>query len=291
MTKRQHPNKHHASIITYWRSVMAVLCCAVITTLSSCAVEQDKTSNGDWISLFNGKNLEGWKVKITGHELNDNYGNTFRVENGILKVSYDQYDKFDGKFGHLFFEDKFSHYILRLQYRFVGDQTPGGPGWAFRNSGIMLHCQSPESMAKDQSFPVSIEAQLLGGNGKDERSTGNLCTPGTHIVMDGQLVTNHCISSSSKTYHGDQWVTMEAEVHGDSVIRHIINGQVVLEYERPQLDEKDADARKLIVDGKTLLHEGYISLQAESHPVEFRKVEILPLTPGEHNPRSVPGGR
>lgn len=278
MTKRQHPNKFSPSIITYSYSVLAVLCCVLITTLSSCAAEQDSTSKSNWISLFNGKNLDGWKVKITGHELNDNYGNTFRVENGILKVSYDQYDKFDGKFGHLFFEDKFSHYILRLQYRFVGDQTPGGPGWAFRNSGIMLHCQSPESMTKDQSFPVSIEVQLLGGNGKDERSTGNLCTPGTHIVMDGQLVTNHCISSRSKTYHGDQWVTMEVEVHGDSVIRHSINGQVVLEYERPQLDEKDADARKLIVNGEKMLHEGYISLQAESHPVEFRKVEILPLT-------------
>ncbi len=278
MTKRQHPNKFLPSIITYSYSVLAVLCCVLITTLSSCAAEQDSTSKSNRISLFNGKNLDGWKVKITGHELNDNYGNTFRVENGILKVSYDQYDKFDGKFGHLFFEDKFSHYILRLQYRFVGDQTPGGPGWAFRNSGIMLHCQSPESMAKDQSFPVSIEAQLLGGNGKDERSTGNVCTPGTHIVMDSQLVTSHCISSSSKTYHGDQWVTMEVEVNGNSIIRHIVNGQVVLEYERPQLDENDPDARKLIVNGEKMLHEGYISLQAESHPVEFRKVEILPLT-------------
>jgi hypothetical protein len=290
MTKRQHSTKHLYLIMVYSHIALAILCCAMITTLSSCAVKQDSASKSNWITLFNGKNLEGWKVKITGHELNDNYGNTFRVENGILKVSYDQYDKFDGKFGHLFFEEKFSHYALRLQYRFVGDQTPGGPGWAFRNSGIMLHCQSPESMTKDQDFPVSIEAQLLGGNGKDERSTGNLCTPGTHIVMDGQLVTTHCISSDSETYHGDQWVTMEVEVHGDSVIRHSINGQVVLEYERPQLDENDADARKLIVNGEKLLGEGYISLQAESHPVEFRKVEIHPLTPGEHISRPVVEG-
>jgi hypothetical protein len=240
-------------------------------------VEQDNADGNRWISLFNGKNLDGWKVKITGHELNDNYGNTFRVENGILKVSYDQYDKFGGKFGHLFYEDTFSRYILRLEYRFVGDQTPGGPGWAFRNSGIMIHGQSPESMTKDQSFPVSIEVQLLGGNGTDERSTGNLCTPGTHVVMDGELVTRHCIGSRSKTYHGDEWVTMEVEVHGNSSIKHIVNGQVVLEYEMPQLDEKDADARKLIAGEDKMLHEGSISLQAESHPVEFRKVEILPL--------------
>ena len=129
---------------------------------------------------------------------------------------------FEGKFGHIFYKDKFSHYILRVEYRFVGDQTPGGPGWAFRNSGIMIHSQSPESMTRGQRFPVSVEVQLLGGNGRDERSTGNVCTPGTHIVMDGELVTRHCIRSRSKTYHGDQWVTMEVEVHGNSIIKHIV---------------------------------------------------------------------
>jgi hypothetical protein len=245
--------------------------------ICGCVAEQGGAGKSRLINLFNGKDLQGWKVKITGHELNDNYGNTFRVEDGILKVSYDRYDKFEGKFGHIFYKDKFSHYILRLEYRFTGEQTPGGPGWAFRNSGIMLHCQSPESMTRDQSFPVSIEVQLLGGSGSGERSTGNLCTPGTNIVMDGKLVTTHCISSSSKTYHGDQWVTMEVEVHGNSVIKHIVDGQTVLEYEKPQLDENDGDARKLIENDDKMLHEGYISLQAESHPVVFRKVEILPL--------------
>ncbi len=242
-----------------------------------CAEGEHKKRNDGWVSLFNGKDLEGWKVKIAGHELNDNYKNTFRVENGILKVCYDQYDRFDGKFGHLFYKDKFSHYILRVEYRFVGEQTPGGPEWAFRNSGIMIHSQSPESMSKDQSFPVSIEVQLLGGNGKDERSTGNLCTPGTHVVMDGKLITPHVTNSRSKTYHGDQWVTITVEVRGNSKIKHIVNGETVLEYEKPQLDENDPDGKKLIKNGDKMLHEGYICLQAESHPVEFRKVEILPL--------------
>lgn len=248
-----------------------------MSTPCGCAVQQGKSSKGRWIKLFNGKNLKGWKVKIAGHKLNDNYGNTFRVEDGILKVRYDEYEKFGGKFGHLFYKDKFSDYILRVEYRFVGEQSPGGPGWAFRNSGIMLHCQSPESMGKDQSFPVSVEVQLLGGNGRDKRSTANVCTSGTHIVMDGKLDTRHCISSASKTYHGDQWVTTEVEVHGNSIIKHMVNGQVVLEYEKPQLDEKDGDARKLIKNGDKMLSEGYISLQAESHPVEFRKVELLRL--------------
>jgi len=274
MTGNRLFNKHLSLCFKQWRGV---LCLAVIGIICGCSAEQGRSGKSRLIRLFNGKDLRGWKVKITGHDLNDNYGDTFRVEDGILKVCYDQYDKFDGKFGHIFYKDKFSHYILRLEYRFTGEQTPGGPGWAFRNSGIMLHCQSPESMTKDQSFPVSIEVQLLGGNGRDERSTGNLCTPGTHVVMDGKLVTTHCISSGSKTYHGDQWVTAEVEVHGNSVIRHIIDGQTVLEYEKPQLDENDGDSRKLIKDGDKMLGEGYISLQAESHPVEFRKVEILPL--------------
>jgi hypothetical protein len=245
---------------------------AVIVFLlsASCAVKQEDR----WVSLFNGKNLEGWRVKIAGHELDENYGNTFRVENGLLKVSYDQYGAFNGEFGHLFYKDRFSHYILRVEYRFVGEQVAGGPDWALRNSGVMLHCQSPESMAKEQSFPVSIEAQFLGGNGTDERPTGNLCTPGTHVVMAGELVTQHCINSRSKTYHGDQWVTMQVEVQGDSLIKHLVNGEFVLEYEKPQLDESDPDAQKLLVNGEKSLREGYIALQAESHPIEFRKVEI-----------------
>ena len=273
MMNKQLLNKQLFLYLKHKQAVLWIFCIILGNALCGCAVQRDN----HWISLFNGKDLEGWKVKITGYELDDNYGNTFRVEDGVLKVSYDRYDKFNGEFGHLFYEDKFSHYLLRLEYRFLGEQTPGGPGWAFRNSGIMVHSQTPESMTKDQSFPVSIEVQLLGGNGRDERSTGNLCTPGTNIVMEGKLVTTHCISSRSKTYHGDQWVKMEVEVHGNSVIRHIVDGQIVMEYERPQLDENDGDAKKLIKNDNKMLHEGYISLQAESHPVEFRNIEIRVL--------------
>jgi Domain of Unknown Function (DUF1080) len=247
------------------------------------AKDASKESKGTWISLFNGKNLDGWKVKIAGHELNDNYKNTFRVEGGLLKVSYDQYDRFEGEFGHLFYKDKFSHYKIRVEYRFVGKQIAGAPEWALLNSGIMIHCQSPESMARDQKFPVSIEAQLLGDDGTGKRTTGNVCTPGTLIVMGGKLITEHCVITSSKTYPANQWVTMEVEVHGDSSIKHIVNGEVVSEYEKPQLDETDPDARRLITGDNKMLHEGYISLQAETHPIEFRKVELLVLEPQAKN--------
>jgi hypothetical protein len=232
---------------------------------------------GEWEPLFNGKNLDGWTPKIRGSAAGENFGDTFRVEDGILKVSYDKYPEFGTRYGHLFYKEKFSHYVLRVEYRFVGEQAKGGPGWALRNSGVMFHAQSPESMGKDQDFPVSIEAQFLGGAETGERPTNNLCTPGTNVVLGGKLFTPHCTNSKSKTYRGDRWVSAEIEVHGSGKVIHRVEGDVVLEYEQPQLDPKDAQAAKLIKDGKLLLEEGYIALQSESHPVEFRKVEIKRL--------------
>src|SRR5438874_7457330 len=254
--------------------------CFVVAALAGfcplpAAAEDAKPNADGWISLFNGKDLTGWTPKIKGYELGENFGDTFRVEDGVMKVSYDQYKQFDRKYGHIFYKDKFSHYRIRIEYRFVGEQCPGGEGWATRNSGVMLHCQPPETMAKDQDFPVSIEVQFLGGLGKGPRSTANLCTPGTHVVMNGKLIKQHCTNSKSKTYDGDQWVTVEAEVHGDKLIKHFVNGEEVLSYEQPQYDDSDATARPLIKNGQTLIHEGYISLQSESHPIEFRKVELL----------------
>ena len=252
-----------------------------ILTASYAQAEEPKATDakpGEWIQLFNGKDLDGWIPKIRYHELGDNYNDTFRVEDGLLKVRYDKYDKFGAQFGHLFYKDKFSNYRLRVEYRFVGEQCPGGEGWALRNSGAMIHGESPESMAKDQDFPASIEVQLLGGNGRQKRSTANLCTPGTNVVMNGKLILQHCNDSSSETYHGDQWVTVEVEVHGSRLIKHIIGGKTVIEYNEPQLDDRDAHARDLIkLNGGKLLSAGSISLQSESHPIDFRKVELMKL--------------
>ena len=222
-----------------------------------------------WIQLFNGKDLSGWTVKIRGHEAGINHNDTFAVKDGVIRVAYDKYDQFNETFGHMFYNTPFSHYLLRVEYRFLGEQAPGGPAWAFRNSGVMIHGQTPESMTKDQDFPNSIEVQVLGGKGEGKRTTGNLCTPGTDVIMDGKLLKRHCISSKSKTYHGDQWVTLEVEVRGSKSIKHVINGETVMTYSKPQLD-----------DG-TLLEGGTISLQSESHPVEFRKVELKKLSSGK----------
>lgn len=235
-----------------------------------------KADQGQWVSLFNGKDLTGWYIKIKGSELNVNYKNTFRVEDGLLKVRYDEYDKFNGEYGHIFYNKPFSHYKLRIEYRFVGDQAKGGQSWAYRNSGVMLHSQSAASMLIDQDFPVSIEAQFLGGDGSAERPTLNVCTPGTNIVMNDKLITQHCTESSSKTYNGDVWVTAELIVMADSIIHHIVNGDTVLTYSKPQIGGDGIPDGFPISEG-TLLKSGYICLQAESHPVEFRKIEILEL--------------
>lgn len=241
--------------------VVATLLAIAATTKA----DEPPAKKGEWIQLFNGKDLTGWTPKITGYDLDDNFGNTFRVEDGVLKVGYDQYDKFDGRFGHLFYKEPFSHYIVRAEYRFVGEQCEGGPPWAHRNSGLMLHGQDPKLMTKDQKFPDSIEVQLLGGSGSNTRPTANLCTPGTDVVMNEKLLETHCLNSESETYHNDKWVTVEIEVRGSKSLVHRVDGETVLEYSKPQLD-----------DG-TLLENGTISLQSESHPIEFRKIELKKL--------------
>ncbi|MEZ5401233.1 MAG: DUF1080 domain-containing protein [Bryobacteraceae bacterium] len=235
--------------------------------------------SGEWIQLFNGKDLTGWTPKITGYPAGENYANTFRVENGLLKVVYDGYQDFGGRFGHLFYKDAFSYYRIAVEYRFTGQQAPGGPGWAARNSGIMVHGQTAASMGLEQDFPVSIEVQLLGGLGDGKpRTTANLCTPGTNVVIAGALFTRHCLNSSSETYDGDQWVRVEAEVRGSERIRHFVNGKQVLEYVKPQIGGGNVKGAspEVLRDGR-LLERGTISLQSESHPVEFRKVELMRL--------------
>lgn len=250
---------------------------ALLLLLSSVAFGQKNAAKEDWKQLFNGKNLEGWDVKIRGNDLNDNFGNTFRVEDGKMVVRYGQYDDFARKYGHIFYKGDFSYYRIAVEYRFVGEQAPKGEGWAFRNSGVMIHGQPAATMGKEQDFPASIEVQLLGGNGK-KRTTCNLCTPGTNVVIDGKLVTQHCVNSTSQTYDGDQWVRAEVLVLGDSLVQHFVNGEKVLEYNKPQIGGGNVSGHDpaLLVNGKLLDH-GSISLQSESHPIEFRKVQLLNL--------------
>ncbi len=233
----------------------------------------------DWVPLFNGKDISDWFVKIHHHETGDNYGNTFRVEDSILKVRYDQYDTFSERYGHLYYKTPFSYYHLKLEYRFTGEWRKDAPAYTVLNSGVMFHSQDPRTMPKEQDWPISVEMQFLGGldDGKP-RSTGNMCSPGTHVVYNGKLDTRHCIESRSKTYIGDQWIRAELIVLGDSLVTHIINGDTVLQYSQPQIGgpvvNRFDPAQK--PDGK-ILKSGFIALQSEGQPIDFRKVEILNL--------------
>lgn len=264
--------------------------------------KRSKQNTEDWISLFNGKDLTGWDMKIADRPLNDNYLNTFQVEKGMIRIVYDAYENFDDKYGHLYYKKPYSHYKLRFDYRFVGEQTSGGEAWNIRNSGVMVHSQSAESNTFEQHFPVSIEVQLLGGlsNGK-ERNTANLCSPGTAVERFGEIDYRHCINSSSRTYDGDQWVSVEVVVMGDEYIAHLIENDTVLRYEHPQIggafinnNQKGKDWESMGVTNKEewiakegqYLSEGYIALQAESHPIDFKNIELLNLC-GCTDPKAV----
>jgi hypothetical protein len=246
----------------------------------------------EWIALFNGKDLSDWTIKFANQDLNVNHRNTFRAQDSMIRIAYDQYDSFNDAYAHMYYNKPYSYYKLRFDYRFTGEQVKGGEDWNVRNSGIMLHSQSAESNDYGQYFPVSIEIQLLGGLGEGKRTTGNVCTPGTALVMDGKVDYRHCISSHSTTYHGDGWVSAEVVVLGGESITHLIENDTVLKYQSPQIGggftnpsrEDDWTSRGVakskedwIAKEGEILTQGYISLQAESHPIDFKNIQLLDL--------------
>ncbi len=241
--------------------------------------EVPDTLKAEWISLFNGKDIDDWVVKIHHHEVGENFGNTFRVEDSLIKVRYDQYGDFNEQYGHLYYKTPFSYYHLALEYRFTGRWVETAPSYTVLNSGVMLHSQDPRTMPREQDWPISVEMQFLAGleDGKS-RPTGNMCSPGTDVVYEGKIDPRHCISSSSKTYPKDEWVRAEAIVLGDSLITHIINGDTVLQYTQPQIggDVANRYDPAVKIDGK-LLQSGYIALQSEGQEIEFRNIRLLNL--------------
>lgn len=235
----------------------------------------------EWVSLFDGQTLDGWEVKIAGYELNNNYKNTFRVKDGNIRVSYDDYESFDEKFGHIFYTNKkFKNYHLKIDYRFYGEHVNSfkseDEAWNYKNSGVMLHSEHPNQMLLDQEFPVSIEGQFLGGSGANERPTLNMCSPGTEVNIDGTLALNHCINSISKTIHTDDWVSVEFVVFSDSIVHHIIDKDTVITYTNIRYGGSYLSDNYINKIGEPL-SEGYISLQSEGHPIEFKNIRVKEL--------------
>lgn len=228
-----------------------------------------------WVSLFNGKNLDHWTLKIVGFKAGENFGNTFRVADGILSTRYNEYDSFNNRFGALYYDKPFTNYRLKVEYRFVGTLTPGAPAWGFRDGGIQYHCQSPASVDLAQSFPVCLEYNLLGGNGNDERPTGDICASGMSVEIAGKRNTSYCTpATTKKTFAGDQWVIAEIDVRNDTII-HYVNGEQILRFENPRYDTANTPAKKLMTGVSDIVKSGYISLQSNSHPMDFRKIEIM----------------
>ena len=250
----------------------------ILMTFFSCDNDQ---SDIRWINLFNGENLNGWEMKIAGYELNNNYRNTFRVNDGVIKVSYNDYDSFDEKFGHLFYtKKKFKNYHLKMEYRFYGEHANQlkneNEAWNYKNSGVMLHSEDPSKMFLDQEFPVSIEAQFLGGSGERDRPTLNMCSPGTEVDIDGSQALKHCVSSSSNTYHTEDWVSVELIVYSDSIVHHVIDRDTVMTYSNIIIGGGYLSDNFTDLIGKPL-KEGYISLQSEGHPIEFKNIRVKEL--------------
>jgi hypothetical protein len=251
---------------------------ALVLLLATC--NQPK-SNPDieWINLFNGKDLNDWTVKIHHHDAGVNFGNTFRVEDGIIKVRYDQYDDFNDQFAHLYYNQPYSHFHLKLEYHFTGELQKGAPDYTMLNSGVMFHSQDPQSILKEQNWPISVEMQFLAGLGDGKsRPTGNMCSPGTDIVFQGNLYPGHCLNSTSKTYDKDEWVRAELIVLGDSLITHIINGDTVLRYSKPTMGGGVVNGydSTLWQPGKALVG-GFIALQSEGQPIDFRNIQLRNL--------------
>ncbi len=267
-------------------SYLHTLLCFVL--LLSCSEKKPKNQNevidsnvvksvkGDWISLFNGKDLEGWIIKINGYPLGENFGNTFRVEDEILSIRYDAYgDDFSNRFGALYYNQKLSNYRLKVEYRFVGETAPGAPEWGYRDSGVQFHGQPPTTLKLDQQFPICLEYNLHGGNGTDERPNGEICANGMFIEIKGAKNTSYCTAPKvSKTFHGDQWVTMEIDVQ-DGQITHFANGEEILSYEKPTYNLDNEIVKTLNINKDASVKGGYISLQSNSHPIDFRKIELL----------------
>ncbi|AYB35579.1 DUF1080 domain-containing protein [Chryseolinea soli] len=244
-----------------------------IIALASCYSSEPAD---EWRNLFNGSDISNWIVKINHHPVGDNYGETFRVEEGMIKVRYDHYKKFDGQFGHLYYKSPFSKFHLSLEYQFIGQVRDDAPANTALNSGVMFHAQDPRTMNVDQGWPICVEMQFLAElEDGQPRPTGNMCSPGTEILFNGKRYESHCLDSSSPSYKPGTWVKADLIVLGDSLITHLINGDTVLQYSKPTIGGGSVEEYNTSEwqPGKAL-KSGFIALQSEGQPINFRNIKI-----------------
>lgn len=257
--------------------LMSMISCRDKTTAKKALQKEvSQVEENKWVSIFNGTDLAGFTMKIKGYPLGENFGNTFRVKDGILSVRYDGYGPdLLGRFGTLYIDKELHDYRLKVEYRFVGETAPGAPEWGYRDSGIQFHGQPPATLKLDEAFPMCLEYNFHGGNGTDDRPLGAACGYGIFFEINGEKNPTTCVPAAiPKTFHGDQWVTAELDVKGGS-ITHFVNGEEILSYANPTYDPDHEIAKDFILAGDAKVKGGYVSFQSNSHPIDFRKIELL----------------
>jgi hypothetical protein len=253
-----------------------------VTLIGTTAKVNAGPNDSDWVAMFNGKDLKDWEMHFTGHPLDSNYNNTFRVDSGYLLVDYSQYKgnwaaAYGTPWGHLGYKQRsFSYYLLRAEYQAWGKQVAGGPSWAVENNGLMLHSQKVSTMGVNQDYPISIESQLLGGG--NGTSTMNVCTPGSaiHLQPTGAVDAAHCLNAKAINKKVE-WMKVSALVLGDSIIRNYVRDTLVFTYYHPVQMAGAVIGNTVPIKDNTPMVDGYITIQAESAPYRFKKIEILDL--------------
>lgn len=269
-----------------WSVIVAT---AVISTAGCAPMTQHTVAqqpNSGWRPLFDGKTLNGWTTKLVGYPAGQDRLQTFRVKDGVLYISYDQYEgDLKGRVAHLFTRESFRAYRLSLDYRFVGDEFPNSPRPVNPpvNNGVLFHAESAEQMELNQPYPISVEAQLVGPDPQGTpRTTGNFCERAMKMFRQDKLMP-HCILSDAVPSPLGAWIHFDLEVTADGRVTEFINGKPVVHVDRIELNPDRTDTRLPVhssiaaAGGKLLVTGGHIALQSEGHPTEFRNIRILSL--------------
>ena len=201
-------------------------------------------------SLFNGRDLSGWHVDVPEMDTNAAAINPFIIRNGML-VSLGTPQ------GHLITDSVYQNYRLNVEYRFAA--VPG-------NCGVLVFASTPRALYK--MFPKSIEVQMMHQNAGDFWCiVEDITVPGMESrrgpkadwgITEGKERRIKNLTDNSEKVVGE-WNSLTVECVGNS-IKVWVNGDMVN------------------YGFNCTASKGNIALQAEGSEVEFRKVELTPIT-------------
>ena len=200
-------------------------------------------------SLFNGKDLTGWKVDVPHLDKHPDGKVPFVARDGML-VSL------GSPGGHLVHDEVNQNYRLEVEYRFAG--KPG-------NCGVLVHSSKPRALYK--MFPKSIEVQMYHKNAGDFWCiVENITVPNmvkrrgpekNWGITEGKARRILNLTDGSEKKPGD-WNRMVIECLNDQV-KVWVNGDFVNH------------------GSKCTARKGKIAIQAEGSEVEFRKLDLTPI--------------